>query len=196
MKKPMIAALIFAIFAAGSVRAQEAIKDTKYVAVDKTKSGENVLTVNYPWGVHEKASIEVRLITDKKDFAARVRPLRFAMIRFDDVTKRHFLKTFDESIEQPSDWMAQGGGMRWQIIGENNHFDRKAMWFVNTPAKDSSIVGTTAAFSPLDPWAVSDRLLQLDLPRAQFEQPGKMYVWFLRGDRILWQEEVQWPGQK
>ncbi len=152
--------------------------------------------VRYPWRVHEKASIEVRLITDKKEFAARVKPLRFAMIRFNDETTRRILKTFDESVDHPSEWKTESGGLQWEIIGHSNHFGRAAEWFVNTPLKNGSLVGITAAFHPLDPWEVNDRLLALDLPRRGFDQPGKLYVWFLRGDRILWQEEVMWPGQK
>ena len=64
-----------------------------------------------------------------------------------------------------------------------------------TPEKNSSLIGTTAVFYPPDAWAINDRLLLLDLPRDSFDKPGKLYIWFLRGDRILWQEELMWPGQ-
>jgi hypothetical protein len=202
--KNLIATLMFAFFTAGFLRGQELPKTesvdqpktTNYVSVDKTPAGENVLLISYPWRTHAKASVEVRLITDKKDFDARVKPLRFAMVRFDDDTNRRILSTFDEAVDRPSTWKAEAGGLKWEIIGHSNHFGRAATWFVNTPVKDGPHVGITAAFYPPDPWAINDRLLSLDLPRDGFDQPGKLYIWFLRGDRILWQEELVWPGQK
>ena len=193
--------LMFAFLSVGIVRGQVVSKETAdppaavKVVVDKTKTGENVLVVQYPWQIHAKASIEVRLITDQKDFDARVRPLRFATIRFEPDAERRVFSTFDEALARPSEWKADAGGLKWEVIGHANHLGRAAVWFVNTPEKGGSLVGTTAAFHPLDAWAISDRLLMLDLPRGRFSQPGKMYIWFLRGDRILWQEELIWPGQ-
>ena len=155
-----------------------------------------MLSIKYPWRIHEKASLEVRLVADKKDFAARVRPLRFTLIHFDADTQRRILSTFDQSLEHPADWKAEAGGLKWEVIGHGNHLGHAAEWFVNTPEKNGSLIGTTAVFYPPDAWATGDRLLLLDLPRDSFDQPGKLYIWFLRGDRILWQEELMWPGQK
>ena len=202
--KYLFAALMLALFTAGMLRGQEVSnaessdqsKAANFVSVEKTSAGENVLVVAYPWRVHEKTSLEVRLVTDKKDFSARIKPLRFAIVRFEDEVKRRILTTFDDSIDHPSDWTTEAGGLKWEVIGHSNHLGHAAEWFVHTPVKDDSLVGNTVAFSPLDPWAVGDRLLMLDLPRKSFDQPGKLYVWFLRGDRIVWQEELMWPGQK
>jgi hypothetical protein len=201
--KHFIATSIFVFFTVGVLRGQDASKTEdadqskapNYVSVDKISTGENVLLVKYPWSVHDKASIEVRLITEKKDLRANIRPLRFSMIRFDDNIQRRIYRTFDDSLNQPSDWKTETGGQNWQIIGHGNHLNRQAEWFVNTPKEKAAILGITAAFYPLDPWAEGDRLLMLDLPRDSFDQPGTMYVWFLRGDKILWREELDWPGQ-
>ena len=118
------------------------------------------------------------------------------MIHFDADTQRRILSTFDQSLDHPAAWNTEAGGLKWEIIGHGNHLGHEAAWFVDTPEKNGSPIGTTAVFYPLDPWATGGRLLILDLPRDAFEQPGKLYVWFLRGDRILWQEELMWPGQK
>jgi hypothetical protein len=202
--KHLFAALLLASFTAGILRGQDVgpaeiageTKTTNLVSVDKTSTGATVLLVNYPWRVHDKASIEVRLVTDKRDFAARVKPLRFAAIRFDDESTHRILRTFDESVERPSELKLESAGLQWQVIGHSNHLGRAAEWFVHTPPKNSSVIGTTAVFFPPDPWGMGDRLLMLDLPQMAFAESGKLYVWFLRGDRILWQEDLMWPGQK
>jgi hypothetical protein len=202
--KHLMVTLALAIFTAGILRGQEISKSenenqdspANYVSLDKTKTGDTVILIKYPWRVHEKASIEARLITEKKDFDARVRPLRFATIHFDRHSQRRIYDSFDHSLDRPSDWKSDAGGLTWRIIAHGNHLGHAAAWFVNTPKRDSPLVGTTATFYPLDPWAIDDRLLVLDLPRGSFEQPGKMHVWFLRGERIFWHEELPWPGRK
>jgi hypothetical protein len=196
--------VIFALFTAAILHGQEVPKTEqagpdsagRYVSIDKIKTGENVLVVRYPWRVHEKASIEVRLITEKKDMDARVRPLRFATLHFGDDAERRILRASDNALAHPSDGTAEAGGLTWRIVARGNHLGRAAVWFVNAAKKDSSLPGTAAALSPLDPWAIGDRLLMLDLPHDSFAQPGKLHVWFLRGERILWHEELSWPGQK
>jgi hypothetical protein len=202
--KHFFTTVILASFAVVAASAQDVSRTenagadnaARFVSVDKTSTGATVLQVKYPWRIHDKASIEVRLVTDKKDYGARVRPLRFAMLRFDDDATHRILRTLDESIDHPSKWKTKAGDLDWEIIGRANHLGHAAEWFVHTPPKDSSVVGTTAVFFPPDPWAIGDRLLSLDLPREAFAEEGKLYIWFLRGDRVLWQEELMWPGQK
>jgi hypothetical protein len=202
--KYFLAPLIFAFLFLGVLRAQELSQPAnadptatpKYVTVDRLKTGENLLLVKYPWRIHDKASIEIRLITEKNDLAARVRPLRFATLQFDPTTEARIYSAFDKSLVRHADWNAEAGGLNWQIIARSNHLGRAAEWFVHVPNKDSAFIGTAAAFHPLDPWAIGDRLLMLDLPRDTFDPPGKLHVWFLRGERILWHEELMWPGRK
>jgi hypothetical protein len=159
-----------------------------------------VLAVKYPWKKHEKASLEVRLITDKKEFDARVKPLRLASMRLETETEARLFKMFDDALDRPSTWNTEIGGLKWDILAHANYRGRGSMWFVTTPEKgakkENAFIGNAAVFSPLDPWVIGGRLMIFDLPRDSFGKPGKMYVWFLRGDRIVWQQELMWPGQK
>ena len=41
---------------------------------------------------------------------------------------------------------------------------------------------------------LGDHLLSLDLPRDRFAQAGLLHVWFLRSNRVLWEETLPWPG--
>jgi hypothetical protein len=200
-------ASIFVIFSADILWGQIAVKpepadsdSADYVSVEKISSGENVLAVRYPWKKHEKASLEVRLIPDKNDFAARVKPLRLASMRIEPETQKHIFKMFDDALTRPSTWSAEIGGIRWEIFAQANYRDRGAYWFITTPEKgakkENEFFGNAAVFTLLDPWVIDNRLMMFDLPRKYFGKPGKMYVWFLRGDRIVWQQELMWPGQQ
>jgi len=53
-----------------------------------------------------------------------------------------------------------------------------------------------AAYLQLDTWAVNQETLSLDLARDEFVQSGTFFVWFFRGDRVVWQEQIRWPGYK
>ena len=53
-----------------------------------------------------------------------------------------------------------------------------------------------AAYLQLDNWAVNNETLTLDLAREEFAKPGTLYVWFFRGDRVVWEEQIRWPGYK
>ena len=56
------------------------------------------------------------------------------------------------------------------------------------------VPGAMAVFCFLESWSVDKNWLCLDLPRSHFSQAGELYVWFLRGDRIVWEQKLHWPG--
>ena len=68
--------------------------------------------------------------------------------------------------------------------------DIKKRGFHNHRLEDRSDI----VFPQLDVWAVDEGHLNFDLPPDVFEKPGKLFVWFLRGNRLLWEEQVDWPG--
>ena len=53
-----------------------------------------------------------------------------------------------------------------------------------------------AAYLQLDTWAVDQETLSLDLARDEFAKPGTLFVWFFRGDQVVWEEQIRWPGYK
>jgi hypothetical protein len=48
----------------------------------------------------------------------------------------------------------------------------------------------------LDTWAVDRETLSLDLAKDEFAKSGRLYIWFFRGDQIVWEEQIRWPGYK
>jgi hypothetical protein len=53
-----------------------------------------------------------------------------------------------------------------------------------------------AVFFPLDAWAVDRTTLRLELPAADFADPGRIRVWFYREGNLLWWKTLVWPGMK
>ena len=53
-----------------------------------------------------------------------------------------------------------------------------------------------AVYLQLDTWAVDKEALSLDLAHEEFTQPGTLFVWFFRGNKVVWEEQVRWPGYK
>jgi hypothetical protein len=204
MKFLVLPTTLFAFFAAGLLSGQEnpasaeAEKSSapNYVSINRSSSGENMLLVKYPWSTHAKASIEVRLVTEKKDYSARAKPTRFMANYFNAETAKHVFRLEDEALKRPANEKIEAGGMKWDIIGHSNHLGQAAVWIVNKLDPENDATGAAAVLCKPDPWSINDRTLLIDLPREFFDKPGKMYVWFLRGDQILWQNEVMWPGRR
>ena len=55
------------------------------------------------------------------------------------------------TLEHPADWKAEAGGLKWEVIGHGNHLGHEAEWFVNTPEKNGSLIGTTGDRRQRDP---------------------------------------------
>ncbi|HID75866.1 MAG TPA: hypothetical protein EYP56_07700 [Planctomycetaceae bacterium] len=51
-----------------------------------------------------------------------------------------------------------------------------------------------AVYPLLEPWALDERMLYLDLPRSHFAAPCKLRLWLMRDGDIVWAENVDWPG--
>ncbi len=61
---------------------------------------------------------------------------------------------------------------------------------------DSPDPNPAAAYLQLDTWAVDQETLSLDLARDEFAKSGTLFVWFFRGNQVVWEEQIRWPGYK
>lgn len=169
-------------------------KAMSYVSLVKSRGGDRALVISYPWKVHRRASVEIRLVTGKDPGPSGVRPLLFV--------KEHMKGEGAVAVFRCQD-NASGAGMRepltekeikLEIVGRRNSLGRQSVYVLHELAATDPVPGTAAVYCLLPAWAINKRLLYLDLPRDDFAQPGKMHVWFLRQDKVLWSETVDWPG--
>jgi hypothetical protein len=144
--------------------------------------------------MHAKPSVEARLVTSEDADRVGIRPLLFV----DGYLKGEVLVDVYEAQDQAA---GVGGSlaftkneMAFEILGRRNSLGKPAVCVARQVPPGDPTPGAAAVFCLLEFWSLSDRLLHLDLPRQYFAKPGKLHLWFLRGDTVLWKEVVDWPG--
>jgi hypothetical protein len=173
---------------------------TSYVSIVRGRGGQQTLVIDYRWKLHRDASVEVQLVPAEARSPA-VAPLYFASEYFKrDVSRKVFHCLDAADMREAVDSFTQDK-IDFEIIGRRNWLGRAAVVVLarDTPepahGKEVKTVDSPrAAFLMLECWALGDQSLGLDLPRDRFAPPGTLHVWFLRSNRVLWEETVAWPG--
>ena len=163
---------------------------------EQSTSGQPVLVVNYPWKVHSRPSIEVRLVLDPRVDVRRTRPLNFRPQLMKGRMTVAVYHCLDESAGVPLTVSVARGDRDFEIIGRRNSLGKPSVCVVHQDQPDAAASGTTAMFPLLKPWAVDERTLYMDLPEEHFSKPGRIRVWLLREDQVIWSETTAWPGYK
>jgi hypothetical protein len=165
--------------------------------------GRQTLAIQYRWKVHENASVEVRLVPAERAEGTFVLPLDFVGQYLSSRTKPKSYETdlqqkvyrcLDRAGDEGQTETFEKDKMGFRIIGQRNSLGRPAVYVLAYNAGKPPQERADIVFLHLASWAVADDRLSLDLPPEIFGKPGKLFVWFLRGNRLLWEEQVPWPG--
>jgi hypothetical protein len=84
----------------------------------------------------------------------------------------------------------------YKLIGRRNSLNNQAVHVKVCNEDGDPEKNPAAAYLQLDTWAVDRETISLDLARDEFAMPGTLYVWFFRGDAVVWEEQVRWPGYR
>jgi hypothetical protein len=173
-------------------------QEPPHVSLVKHRSGAPVLLMEYPWKVHARASIELRLVTGDNPQPVEAPPLYFLQTRMkkaNDAVQRCYSHASEAGEKAP---FKTDDGIDLEIIGRRNVLEKPSLYVVERIKADKKDEGATAgaaaALIMLDSWAMNEKLLYVDLPPDAFAAPGKLHVWFLRADKPLWKEVIDWPG--
>jgi hypothetical protein len=172
------------------------------LSIIKERNGQKTLIVDYRWQVHSQASIEIRLVPEG---AAPVdyEPLRFLTEYFKDDFRNKIHRSLDHAGEHPKPELLTKADsndpqtkLDFTIVGKPNSRGRPSVMVLGTRrvAKPDPHENSLAIFPILEPWSIDDRMLALELPREEFSKQGRLWVWFLRGDKAIWLEKIEWPG--
>ncbi len=178
----------------GKKKAPSLLARPTYMAIVPEPGGRKTLTLGYRWPLHESASIEVRLVAGPKTEGTAVAPIYF----------HELLKgKLEEELFKLLDKSDQRGGLThtftkekivYKMIGQRNSLGHQAV-HVQVYTEDARPDSNPAvAFLQLDTWAVNPQVLSLELPRDEFPNAGTLFVWFFRGDKVVWEESIAWPG--
>lgn len=185
----------------GSVTAQPPVgsvaggaKTVSRASIIKQEDGGRALVIAYPWIVHARASVEVRLVTGKPADPLTVHPLHFVGNIMKGQVTIDVYRTLDGAAGVPQRRRFTEGEIEFEILGRRNSLGRPAVCVARRFSNDDPPPGAAAVFYPLRPWAISRAMIQLELPAKYFSKPGRLHVWFLRNDKVLWKEEADWPA--
>jgi hypothetical protein len=157
--------------------------------------GQKTLNIRFRWSLYPDARIEVRLVPGAEDKKAGVAP-----IYFHEHLKGKVRDDLFDCLDHPDNGGRVHSFTKDKIVykmigGQNSSGNQGVHVFVasETPKKDEQ---PAAIYLQLDTWAVDKETLSLDLARDEFAQPGTLYVWFFRGNKVVWEDQVRWPGYK
>jgi hypothetical protein len=158
--------------------------------------GQKTLTIHFRWSLYPNASVELRLVPGADPKGATVAPIYFS---------EHLSGTVREALYTCLDHPGEGGRTHsftknkivYDMIGRRNSLGNQGV-HVHVHAEDSKSAeaNPAAAYLQLDTWAVDQETLSLDLARDEFANSGTLFVWFFRGDQVVWEEQIRWPGYK
>lgn len=180
----------------GARRSPGARLKVSYVSVAEQPDGEPILVIDYAWKVHARPSIEVCTLPDDQSEWPAIRPLFFLDKFF---IKERIMKAvyrcLDGSEEVPTTGTFAEQDIDFEILGDSNSLKKPSVCVAcRTKVPEIAKGVARALFCLLDPWAVDERTLYLDLPQKHFAESGQIRVWFLRRQAVLWSETVAWPG--
>lgn len=191
------------------------------IAIIPERGGLKTLTIHFRWSLFPNSSVEVRLLPDpepkgdtssepkgdtggtatsnlqaEKVTGVTVSPIYFA---------EHLKGTVRDALYTCLDHPGEGGRTHsftkdkivYKMIGRRNALGNQGV-HVQVHAEDSKASDEypAAAYLQLDTWAVDKETLSLDLDRDEFAKPGRIFVWFFRGDQVVWEEQLRWPGYR
>jgi hypothetical protein len=156
--------------------------------------GQKTLAIHFRWSLYPNGSVEVRLVPGPDPKGATVAPIYFS---------EHLHGTVRKALYTCLDHPGEGGRTHsftknkivYDMIGRRNSLGNQGV-HVQVHAEDSKgpEANPAAAYLQLDTWAVDPETLSLDLARDEFARSGTLFVWFFRGDQVVWEEQIRWPG--
>jgi len=187
-------ALIVAFFCLVDLGMAAEPEQNSFVSLVQTRIGQQTLVVDYPWKVHDRPSVEVRLVTKEATDLSGVRPLFFVNEHLKGELSLRVYHCLDAAAGTGTTEPLKVNGIEMEILGRRNSLDKPSVSILRKVPGDDPTPGSGAIFCYLPAWSANQTMLCLDLPRQHFAESGKLYVWFLRGDKVLWEQQVDWPG--
>ena len=169
--------------------------EPNFVTIVNEHGKRKTLAIDYRWSFHEKASVEVRLVTGQRASKGLIAlPVFFVGEYLKGQTQQRVYKCLDRAADAGTTDSFTADKMVFKIIAERNSLGRPALYVLPYPEGGTPAERPGAVFLQLDAWAINSHLLSLDLPRDVFAESGTLFVWFIRGDKMVWEERVAWPG--
>jgi hypothetical protein len=159
--------------------------------------GRKTLNIHFRWSLFPDARIEVRLVPGAED---NDKAVAAAPVFFHQNLKGKVRDDLFDCLDHPD------GGDKihsftddkivYKMIGRQNRLGNQAVHVQVSHETPKPSDQPAAVYLQLDTWAVDKETLSLDIARDEFPKPGTLFVWFFRGSKLVWEEQVRWPGYK
>lgn len=162
--------------------------------------GDLILAIKRPWKSFTLPSIEVCLLPNDMPQTAPLHPMYFLSNHLRGEVTANLYRTLDQADEIPVRQPFTDKGIEFEWVGHRNSLGKAAVCVAcrtEPPQKRSSEDKTMlsrATFCLLNYWSVERDGLYLDLPADYFSAPGRLRIWLLRDNQIVWSDTIRWPG--
>jgi len=169
----------------------------RYVQAIERLDRNPVLVVRYPWFRHRKPSVEVRQLFDDEVGERLIYPLYFRQRHFRGDVIVTLYRAVDRAETGPTVARFTSQGIQFEALATRNSLGKAAASVAcrtDVVSLERKRQTPRAVYPLLEPWALDERMLYLDLPRSHFAAPCKLRLWLMRDGDIVWAENVDWPG--
>ncbi len=157
--------------------------------------GLKTLAIHFRWTIFPDASIEVRLVPGAAEKGTQVAPIYFHE-QLNNRVHEYLYDCLDHSDKGGRSHKFTKDKLTYNMIGRRNSLGNQGVHVQVCKEDDKSSKVFAAVYVQLSTWAVDKDTLTLDLARDEFTEPGTLFVWFFRGSKAIWEEQVRWPGYK
>ncbi len=165
------------------------------IAVTAEAGGMKTLTIHFLWSLFPDSSVEVRFVPATDTKGDKIAPIYFHE-RLKGKVQEDFFDCLDHSDGDGKTHSFTKDKLVYTMIGRRNSLGFQGVHVQVAREEPKKSDYPSAAYLQLDTWAVDKKTLLLDMPRDEFAAPGTLYVWFFRGEKPVWEEQVRWPGYK
>ncbi|MGA2254604.1 MAG: hypothetical protein ABSG53_08085 [Thermoguttaceae bacterium] len=166
------------------------------MAITAESGGLKTLTIHFRWSLYPNASIEVRLVPGPDPKGSTVAPIYFSE-KLKGAVRDALYTCLDHPDNGGRTHSFTKDKLVYKMTGRRNSLGNQGVHVqVRREEGDTPEANPAAAYLQLDTWAVDKETLSLDLARDEFAKSGTLFVWFFRGDQVVWEEQIRWPGYK
>jgi len=158
------------------------------------QSGELILAIHHPWKPYSNPSLEVCLLPEDEREAEKIRPMYFTSRFLKGRVTVGVYHCLDRADSVATRTPLTEGGISFEILGNRNSLGKPAVCVACRTELDRQRTLPRVTFCLPEHWALEEKTLYLDLPPDYFAAAGKLRVWLLRDNSIVWTETIRWPG--
>jgi hypothetical protein len=158
------------------------------------RNGDLVVSIAQPWRSYRRPSVEVCLLPGDWPENSKLHPLYFVKQTLKGEVTVAVYHCQDRADGVPQRTSLKEHDLEFELFGQRNALGKAAVCVAcRTETPDHKLLPRAVYCLP-EYWASEDGVLYLSLPKDYFGASGKLVVWLLREDSVVWSDTIRWPG--